>query len=156
MPKLIKESTKKSFEELSNEELALKGIEYVNKKEVIKELDLQCKECRKPLEEAISSCGRTLESGSRLLVIPHADIDVHLKQTLRVGKVLLPEAMDVLTKNGLSECIENVPTIREDVLERMYLDGKVSDEILKKLYVEKSTYAFSVELKERFGDAPEG
>lgn len=146
---------KKSFEELSNEELALRGIEYVNKKDAIKELEAQCKECRKPLEEYVSEEGKVLDSGSKLVVLPHADIDVHLKQTLRVSNVLLPEAMDILKENGLEECIENVPVIREDVLERLYKEGKVPDEVLKSVYAEKKSYAFSVEIKERFGDAPE-
>lgn len=150
-----KKAKKKSFDELSNEELALKGIEYVNKKEAIKELDSQCKETRKPLEAAIETSGKVLDSGSKLLVLPHADVDVHLKKTLRVGKVLLPEAMDILRESGLEEAIEEVPQIREDVLERMYHEGKITDELLAKIYEEKSTYAFSVEIKERFGDAPE-
>ena len=146
---------KKSYAELSNEDLALRGIEYVNKKNAIKELENQCKECRKPLEEAIKSGGRTLESGSKLLVLPHADVDVHLKQTLRVGKVLLPEAIDVLRENGLDECIEEVPYVREDVLESMYAAGKVSLEILKKIYRNKESFAFSVEVKDRMKDSPE-
>lgn len=144
---------KKSYAELSNEEIALRAIEYANKKEAIKELDAQCKECRKPLEAYVDTDGKTLESGSKLVVIPHADVDVYLKKTLRVSKVLLPEAIDVLRENGLEECIEQVPTIREDVLESMYLAGKVSDEVLKAVYKEKSTYAFSVELKNRIDDA---
>lgn len=146
---------KKSFEELSNEEIALRGIEYANKKDAIKELEAQCKECRKPLEAYIDSEGRVLESGSKLAVIPHADVDVHLKKTLRVGKQLLPEAIDVLRENGLDECIEEIPTVREDVIERLYSEGKISDELLKTIYQSKSTYAFSVEIKNRMTDAPE-
>lgn len=146
---------KKSYEDLSNEELALKGIDYANKKTAIKELEAQCKECRKPLEAAIVSAGRITESGSRLLVLSHADVEVHLKQTLRVGKVLLPEAIDVLKENGLEECIEEVPTIREDVIENLYNAGKISDEVLARIYKSKETYAFSVELKDKMGDSPE-
>lgn len=146
---------KPSPTELSNEQVGLLGIEYANKKEAIKTLESQCKECRKPLESYIETSGRTLESGSKLAVISVSDVDVHLKKTLRVGKVLLPEALDVIVENGLTECVEDVPTIREDVLEQMYLEGKVTDEVLKKIYAEKSTYAFSVEIKERFKDAPE-
>lgn len=152
MPKIRK---RKSVAELSNEELALKAIEYVNKKAAIKELDIQCKECRVPLEEALEASGKTLSSGSKLLVLPHADVDVHLKQTLRVGKVLLADAMDVIKENHLDECIELIPTIREDVLERMYNEGKIPDKVLSQIYAEKSSYAFSVDIKERFGDAPE-
>lgn len=146
---------KKSYEDLSNEDLALKGIDYANKKAAIKELEGQCKECREPLEAAIATSGRVTESGSRLLVLPHADVEVHLKQTLRVGKVLLPEAMDVLKECGLEECIEEVPTIREDVLENLYNAGKVSKEVLERIYKSKETYAFSVELKDKMSDSPE-
>lgn len=152
MPKIRR---KKSFEELSNEEIALRGIEYVNKKDAIKELELQCKECRKPLEAYIDAEGRTLETGSRLAVIPHADVDVYLKKTLRVGKQLLPEAIDILRAYKLDECIEEIPTVREDVIERLYIEGKISDDILKEIYQDKSSYAFSVELKSRMSDAPE-
>lgn len=152
MPKIRR---KKSFEELSNEEIALRGIEYVNKKDAIKELESQCKECRKPLEAYIDAEGRTLETGSRLAVIPHADVDVYLKKTLRVGKQLLPEAIDILRAYKLDECIEELPTVREDVIERLYIEGKISDDILKKIYQDKSSYAFSVELKSRMSDAPE-
>lgn len=146
---------KKSFAELSNEELALRGIEYVNKKDAIKELEAQCKECRKPLEAYVDSEGRVLESGSKLAVLTHADVDVHLKKTLRVGKQLLPEAIDVLRAYKLDECIEEIPIVREDVIERLYSEGKIPDEVLRKVYQDKSTYAFSVEIKNRMSDAPE-
>lgn len=146
---------KVDFSELSNEQIALKGIEYVNKKDATKELDKQCKELRKPLEEYLAANGKELASGSILAVVSHADVDVHLKKTLRVSKVLLPEAFDVLTECGCSECIENVPTIREDVLERLIGEGKINEENLKKIYGLTKSYAFSVELKDRMPDAPE-
>ena len=151
----VRKPKKKSFEELSNEEIALRGIEYANKKDVIKELEAQCKEYRKPLEAYIDSEGRVLESGSKLAVLTHADVEVHLKKTLRVGKQLLPEAIDVLRENGLDECIEEIPIVREDVIERLYSEGKISDGLLKTIYQDKSTYAFSVGIKNRMGDAPE-
>lgn len=150
-----KKLRRKSFEELSNEEIALHGIEYANKKDAIKELESQCKECRKPLEAYVDSEGRVLPNGSKLAVLTHADVDIHLKKTLRVNKLLLPEAIDVLRENGLDECIEEIPTVREDVIERLYLEGKISDELLKTIYQSKSTYAFSVEIKNRMCDAPE-
>lgn len=148
MPKKVT----KTLDTLSNEQLALQGLDFANKKAAIKELDAQCKEIRKPLEQAVMSSGKETSSGSKLLILPYADKDVHLKETLRVGKVLLPEAMDVLKANGLEECIENVPTIREDVLERLYEEGRVSDEILTKIYSEKSSYAFSVDIKPHFNE----
>lgn len=147
---------KKSFADLSNEDIALIGIEFANKKCAIKELESQCKECRKPLETYLDTEGRTLESGSKLAVISHADIDVHLKKTLRVSKVLLPEALDVIREKGLEDdCVEMVPTVREDVLERLYQEGRLTDEDLSRIYQPKSSYAFSVELKNKMPDAPE-
>lgn len=145
----------KSAEELSNEELALIGIDYVNKKDAMKELDSQCKKIRKPLEEYVVSSGKVLDSGSRIAVVSHSDVDVHLKHTLRVSSILLPEAMDVLEAEGLSECIEEVKIVREDVIERLHSEGTISDKVLSKLYAPKESYAFSVEIKERFKDAPE-
>lgn len=65
---------KKDLAMYSNEDLALYGIDYFNKKAAIKELDDQCKKCRKPLEEAVVSFGRVSESGSRILVLPHAGL----------------------------------------------------------------------------------
>ena len=134
----------------STSDLALMGIQYDALKKQSKELDNKCKELRKPLESYLESAGKELSNGSRLVVLTHADLDVHLKHTLRTGKVLLPEAMDVLKANGLDECIEMVPTIREDVIEHLYEIGKVSDEVITKLYAEKSTYAFSVDIKKHF------
>ena len=147
MPKAKKTSAPST---LSNEELALKGMEFYNKKLAIKELETQCKEIRGPLEEAAKTSGAETDKGSKILVLPLADKEVHLKETLRVGKILLPEAIDILKENGLEECIENVPTIREDVLERMYDAGKVSEDVLKKIYSTKESYAFSVDVKDRF------
>lgn len=143
------------IKKITNEDLALVGIEYVNKKDAIKELERQCKECRKPLETYLDSNGEVLKNGSKLAVLPYADVDVLLKATLRVGKALQPEAVDVLYANGLDECVENIPTVREDVVERLYLEGRISDDLLKQIYKEKSTYAFSVALKNKMSDAPE-
>lgn len=145
----------KSYGDLSNEDIALKGIEYVNKKDAQKELEKQCKEIRKPLEAFLAENGKTLNSGSVLAVISHADVDVHLKKTLRASSVLLPEAFDVLKECGAEEAIENVPTIREDVIERLYNEGKLKKEDLDRIYEIKKSYAFSVELKDRMPDAPE-
>lgn len=141
---------KKVTTPISNEELALRGMEFYNKKLTIKELETQCKEIRTPLENAVKTSGAETDKGSKILVLPLADKEVHLKETLRVGKTLLPEAIDVLKENGLEECIENVPIIREDVLERLYDAGKVSDEVLTKVYATKTSFAFSVDVKDRF------
>lgn len=139
----------------SEEDLALLGIEYLKLKSSIKELESKCSDARKPLESYVKEFGCTVKGGSLLKVLPYADKEVHLKETLRTSKVLLPEAIDVLNEEGLEECIENVPVIREDVLERLYADGKVSDEVMQKLFALKKTFAFSVELKDKMPYAPE-
>lgn len=137
------------------EELALKGIEYFNKKASIKELESQCREYRIPLEKHIDSEGRTLESGSKLSVLPYADVDVHLKKTLRVGKKLLPSAVEALRSNGLHECLVETISVNEDKVEELYKEGIITDSLLKEIYSYNPTYAFSVEIKNRMGDAPD-
>ena len=147
---------KKFRSDYSNEQLALIGIEFANKKDAIKELESQCRECRKPLEAYIDTEGKTLASGSRLAVLSHADVDVHVKKTLRVSKVLLPEAIDYLREKGFDkECVETIPFVREDVIERLYQEGTITDEDLSRIYQPKASFAFSVELKNRMPDAPE-
>ena len=143
MPKKVT----KSVGEQTPEQIALLGIQYDNLKSQIKAMDNECKNLRKPLESYLDANGKTLESGSRLVVVNHADVDVHLKQTLRVGKVLLPEAEDVLRKNHLEECLETTTIVREDVIERLYSEGKISDKVLAQLYAEKPSFAFSVDVK---------
>lgn len=149
---MAKKMLKKALSDLSNEQLALNGIDFFNKKAAIKELDAQCKEIRVPLEQAVMNTGKTTESGSKILVLPYADKEVHIKETLRVGKVLLPEAIDVLKKHGFKECVENVPTVREDVIERLYEQGTLPLDVLKQVYAEKPSFAFSVEVKNKFNE----
>lgn len=146
MPKKVT----KSVGEQTPEQIALLGIQYDNLKSQMKAMDNECKNLRKPLESYLNANGKTLESGSRLVVVNHADVDVHLKQTLRVGKVLLPEAEDVLRKNHLEECLETTTIVREDVIERLYSEGKISDKVLAQLYAEKPSFAFSVDVKKHF------
>ena len=147
MPKKVKAD---STSLPNHEDIALRGVEYYNKNERIKELTKENKEGRVLLEEYLKANGVTAPSGSVLSVVSHADVDVHLKHTLRVGKELLPEAIDVLKENGLECCIETVSIIREDVLESMYSSGKVSKEIISKIYQRKDNFAFSVDVKKRF------
>ena len=59
---------KKSTTPLDNEQLALQGIEFYNKKVAIKELEGQCKTIRQPLEDAVMSSGRETDKGSKVLV----------------------------------------------------------------------------------------
>lgn len=148
MPKI------KRNQPVSEEDLALMGMDYVSKKATIKSIETHLKEIRVPLEEHVDKSGRETAAGSKISVLSYADKEIHIKKTLRVGKVLLPEALNLLRENHLEECIEDVPTVREDIVERLYDEGKISADLLKKIYVEKPTYAFSVEVKNAMEYAP--
>lgn len=141
---------KKTTTSYSNEDIALLGIDYVDTKNRIKDLDKRCKDMRPAFESFLSEYGRETESGSVVAVVTHADTDVVFTNTLRTGKTLLPEAMDVLRENGLDECIETVEVIREDVIERLYEEGKISSEVLQKIYRDTSSFAFGVKLKKHY------
>ena len=132
---------------ISNEELAVKALHYVKLKDDEKTLKSEMTEARTDLEIAVSTDGRVLPNGSKLLVIPYAGQDVHIEHQLRVGKVLLADAFDVLKANKLEECIENIPTIREDRLKLMYENGQIPDDVMKQIYGPKETWAFSVKVK---------
>lgn len=142
-------------EEVSNEELALKGIAYVEAKEKSKVIDAEIKKLRFPLESYVMASGINLPSGSKLAVIPYAGKEVHIKETYRAGKKLLPEAIDILERDfpdsGAVECVKEV---REDVVERLVAEGKITPEVLRTLYADNSSFAFSVELKDATPDAP--
>ena len=148
---------KKKNEIAPTDELALYGIEYVNKKEAIKELEAQCKNYRIPLEDFVDANGKTLDNGSKLSVLPYADVDVYLRKTLRVTTKLSQDAADILIDNGFSECVDNISVlmVREEEVERLYKEGKISSELLERIYPSKKSYAFSVDVKSRMSDAPE-
>ena len=146
---------RKGANSLSSEEVALLGIQFDKNKSAIKELESNNKKIREPLEAYLQENGTVPdeESGHRVCIISHADVDVTLKYTHRVSQVLQPDAMDTLRKHKLDEAIETVEVIREDVIERLYEEGKISDELLRSLYVPKESDAFSVSVKGKFNEA---
>lgn len=146
---------RKGANSLSSEEVALLGIQFDKNKSAIKELESNNKKIREPLEAYLQENGTVPdeESGHRVCIISHADVDVTLKYTHRVSQVLQPDAMDTLRKHKLDEAIETVEVIREDVIERLYEEGKISDELLRSLYAPKESDAFSVSVKGKFNEA---
>lgn len=138
-------SLKKS--EVFEQDLPIIGMAYVKTKDEIKDLEKRCKEYREPLEKALLESGRETATGNKILVLEHGDTDVVVKHTLRVTKVLRAEAFDVLRELGHEECIENVPTIREDMIEKLFTAGEISQDDLARIYAPKETNAFSVSLK---------
>ena len=128
--------------------IAQKGIEHVQLKQQVKELNARINAIRPSLEDYLKENGSDVK-GSIISVLPYADKDVILKNTLRVSKVLKPEAIDILKELKLTDCIETIEVIREDVLERMWENKLVTDEDVAKIYATADSFAFSVAVKPR-------
>lgn len=144
MPIIKKKNTKRFSQQLSNDEIALGGLSYLSKKESIKTLTSEMETIRKPLEEYVGKFGSSDEKGNLYVTSPYADKTVVLKKTLRVSSAILPEAIEVLKKHKLTDCLEKVTIIREDILNQMILSGEIPEKILKKIVTTKESYAFSV------------
>lgn len=132
------------------ESIALQALDYDAKKKQMATLKKDIDVLRVPLEEVVDASGRPTPTGSKVFVVPYADKEIQLHKTLRLSSVLVPEAEDILRKNHLTECLETVTVIREDIVERLYQTGKIPVDLLNKLYVQKESYAFSVKVKKRF------
>jgi hypothetical protein len=141
---------KKNAAAIKAEDAAVAGLAYVAKKEQIKALENECKKLRPDLEGFVEANGQVQESGTQVAVLNHAGMDVTLKRVYRESQTLVPDAEDILRANGLEEAIETVTVVREDVIERLYDDNKISDDLLRSLYTSKSSYAFSAEAKKHY------
>lgn len=141
---------KKKLQGYNLDDLPLVGIEFIQKKEAIAELDSQCKQLRIPLEAALKEKGRLDAKGSRLLVLPHSDVEVHLNHTRRISTVLKADALEVLKAEGLTECIKQVPVVDDEKISQLYDMGKISKELLERLYEPKESFAFSAKLVNKF------
>ena len=109
----------------NEEALALQALEFDNKKKQIAGLEKEVKAIRVPLESAVDTLGSVTPTGSKVFALPYADKEIQLHKTLRLTSVLVPEAEDILRKNHLTECLETVTMVREDVIERLYQTGKI-------------------------------
>ena len=134
----------------SKDGLALTALNYHQRKLEIKEIEKELASMRPVLEDGVDRLGNGTATGSRVAVIPYADKEIQLRKDLRLTAVLVPEAEDILRRHKLTECLETTTIIREDVIQRMYERGEISIDVMKELYVEKETRAFSVKVKKRF------
>ena len=138
---------------ITNEQIALLGIEYVELKKKVKVLNDQISKDRVPLEEFVTKTGTPLPNGGKLARVTHADVDVNIKQTARNGKHILPGALDVVKELGLyDELVDMVPVIDEAKLEALYKSGAISSENLLRIYEPTVTMAFSVDLSKHMED----
>ena len=144
--------SKKQSKSLTAETAALTAIQFAKNKDAIKSLEATNKKLREPLEDYLTENGSVPneEAGHRVCVLYHADQEVVLKYTHRVSAVLQPDAIDILKREGITEPVETIEVVREDVIQRLYDEGRISDELLKELYAQKSSDAFSVTLKDKF------
>ena len=144
--------SKKQVKSLNAETAALTAIQFAKNKDAIKSLETANKKLREPLEEYLTENGSVPneEAGHKVCVLTHADQEVVLKYTHRVSAVLQPDAIDILKREGITEPVETIEVVREDVIQRLYDEGRISDELLKELYAQKSSDAFSVTLKDKF------
>ena len=145
MPK--KKETDAPNTPLSLEETtALQGIRYCDLKGNIKRFEDEVKKLRAPLERFLEDHGE-----NNKVCVSHADVDVILKHTVRVSKVLKDDAIDVLRSKGLSSCIRTIEIVDEGAIEGLYAAGKLTDSDIKEIYDAKVSKAFSVEVKNQYG-----
>ena len=69
---------KKSATLLSNEQLVLQGLEFINKKEQEKAITNELKVLRVPLEDAVMEIGSEDEKGNKYIILEHADKEIVL------------------------------------------------------------------------------
>ena len=137
------------------EQVAREAFRFVENKKTISYLDTENKKIRPTLEKYVADKGSVDSNGSSAAVIEYADKLVVLKQTCRNRASVLPNALEELKKAGLSECIETVEIVREDIVAELYAAGKINKRLMKKLFGNVSTFAFSVDVKKRFADPDE-
>lgn len=131
------------------ETIALQAIEFDTCKKESKKYSDHCNELKAPLEQYVDAYCHVTPKGHKVVELTHADMDITLTKTLRTSAVFVPEAIDILKKHKLTECIEKVEVVRDDIVQRMYEEGKISDELLSQLCQTKENYAFSVSVKPR-------
>lgn len=140
---------KKNAANISSEEAALKAIEFVKNKDLIKKLEDDNKRNRKPIEAYLDATARPCEKGI-FTEIPYSDKVVLIKKTLRVSRSLTDDFVEKLKSAGLEDCITYEPSIDENKLEAYYHRGKVSDELLDSLYNVKFSPVLTVQLNNRY------
>lgn len=100
------------------------------------------------LKEYLDQEGKKDTKGSFLAEVQHAGVTFELKKELRVSQKQDPDIISILKKEApkevVSRVIEKVEIVREDVLEIMQEQGKISDALLAKLYTEVKNYAFKM------------
>ena len=135
------------------EEIALRALEYVNKKRTISILDKDCKEIRVSLESFMDKNEVELPTGSKECLIPYVDVEIHLKRSMRNSVTLSDKAMDIIKELGIEkDVVETKSVINEEALKNLITMGIVSEADALRLFDRKVTYAFSVDTSDKFDE----
>lgn len=134
-----------------NDDLTRMAVKFVQNKEAIKTLDMENKELRVPLEAALEKNGQDDPKGNRHLVLNTADVNVKLTYTSKNSVSLNSNAVEVLEKAieihpNLSDCLETVTVVREDIVEALAQAGEIPADVLASIYTAHTTKAFSVKI----------
>lgn len=128
-------------------EIGAKAIIFVGIKESIKKLNGELKPIDGELREYLSNAFVEDAKGNQVCVVKHAGKEVFLTNTRRVSTVMRSGAEDVL-KRHLPKALEKVTVIRDDVVEEAYQKGEIGLDVIKQIYAEDVSYAFSVKVKD--------
>ena len=148
--KVVAEDTVSDAEETGpkfQEAVALKALQYYAVNEKVKEMTKEATSLKTDLKKDVHKFGTELPSGSKAIQIDYADKRITLNESFRPLAKTVPEAMDILRDAGITDCITTETFLRDDILEEMVKAGKVPDEVMKKLYVVKPSYAFTVKVE---------
>lgn len=133
---------------VKEEGLALLAIKYDNLKTAEKELKKEMTITREPLEEAVKSAD-PLPSGSKQMNLAYAGKEIVLKHTLRNGKSLTSDAVQILEDAGLDECVEKSPYVLVERVEAMFNAGRIPLEVMERVFRPTEGWAFSVSVKDK-------
>lgn len=125
------------------------ALSYYQLKQDAKKYEENASNLKPSLEKYLEDNGVDMKESTKACQLFVADKEIVMRRVTRSALKFLPEATDVLKANGLTECIEKVEVVREDVLERMAENGQVSPEIMKKVYAVKQSHAFYVDVNPR-------
>jgi hypothetical protein len=102
-------------------------------------------EYKKQLSNVVETQGYTDDKGS-LYVDFDAPIEGYagLKRERRVNQLLNEDkALEILRRRGLAEsCIRTIEVVNEDAVRAALYDGKLSQDDIDSMFIQKETYAF--------------
>lgn len=123
-------------------------LEYASINLKKKSLEKQEDTLKAILKEHIQKFGKMNDSGSYRYELEHGNEVIEATNTKRVSVGLVGDAVDILKKAKMTDFIETIEVVREDLLKPAIASKQVPDKLAAKLYQEKlPVFAFSVSVK---------